>query len=283
MIDILVRPGELRTTAEQFRLKVGEISQALKRIDQIMLSIKGDRFLGLRADAVQKHYAPKREALLKASNVVAKFATDLEKVAVTFEKADSLQKKARATNSSLEKNTPTDTFSSVSSPNNSRMVKKVKDTIHDMNVVGNSRYARQSDGRTFCNIFVMDFCKKLGVPLPEYLDWNMDGRIDDYLNANEAFQWLKGTYARKGVQTGPELGWKIVSDNKAAQLASQGKVVVAGWQNPKASEPGHLAIIRPESTKGNIQIAQAGWTNFEKGPIEKGFGARTITYFVYDP
>jgi hypothetical protein len=60
----------------------------LELIDRDILSLKGDRFLGHRADAVQAHYAPKREALLRSKDIILHFVTDLEQVAGKFEQAD---------------------------------------------------------------------------------------------------------------------------------------------------------------------------------------------------
>lgn len=281
MIDILVRPQELRQTSEQLRTSAKTIGTAMRVIDQEILSLKGDKFLGYRAEAVQLHYASKRDALLRAKDLVAHFAKDLPVAAASFEQADrgglstTSPSVTPPTTGPISKPTPT-------SPTDPGAAQRIKDLIHSMNVTGNSRYLPR-DGKTYCNIFVMDFCKKMGVPLPEYLDWNKDGKIDDYLDANEAISWLNGSYNKGGVQTGAQLGWKVISAEQAARYASEGKVVIAGWKNPIASNPGHLAIVRPESTTGNIKIAQAGAKNFENGSITSGFGNKLPTYFVYEP
>lgn len=286
MVDILVRPTELRQISEQLRSSAKKISATLQAIDNDILSLKNDKFLGNRANAVQAHYAPKREALLKAKDIISHFSDDLQTAASNFEQADKSGVTAPAVPvaPSIPAAPPTDVKPIIPpvSPANPAMVQKIKDLIHSMNVTGNSRYLPKN-GDTYCNIFAMDFCKKMGIPLPEYLDWNKDGRIDDYLNANESISWLNGSYNKGGVQTGPQLGWKTVTADQAAQYASEGKVVVAGWINPDARLPGHMAIVRPESTAGNIQIAQAGGSNFEKGSVTKGFGSRNVSYFVYSP
>ncbi len=287
MTDILVRPAELRQISEQLKSSAKKIGTALQAIDSDILSLKRDKFLGNRANAVQSHYAPKREALLKAKEIVAHFAEDLQTAASNFERAD---KSGGATPTvpiapSKPVSPPPDVkpiTPPVSPPANPARVQQIKDLIHSMNVTGNSKYLPKN-GSTYCNIFAMDFCKRMGIPLPEYLDWNKDGHIDDYLNANESISWLNGSYDKGGVQTGAQLGWKTVNADQAAQYASEGKVVVAGWTNPDARQPGHMAIVRPESTAGNIQIAQAGGTNFEKGAVTKGFGNRNVSYFVYTP
>jgi len=161
-------------------------------------------------------------------------------------------------------------------------IEQIMEAIHTLDVENAERY-RAKDGKTYCNIFVMDFCKKMGIPLPDYLDWDKDGKIDDYLNANEAINWIRGTYNHGGVSTGPEQGWASVGAVKAAQLASKGYVVLATWENPKADEPGHIAVVRPESQPGDIMIAQAGRRNFESGKVGQGFGTLDVIYYAYKP
>lgn len=280
MTAILVKPAELKQTAQQLRASAKKISAAMQNIDKVMASLKGTKFLGNRADLLQSHYAPKREALQRAKDIVAAFAADLDQAATSFEQADkgsspSTPAKPAPVNPPVKPVAPPPTA-------DPGLVKKVKDAIAALDVTQTPRY-QPRNGNTYCNIFAMDFCKKMGVPFPEWLDWNKDGKIDDYLNANEAISWLNGSYNKGGVQTGAQLGWKTVSAEEAAKYASGGKVVLAGWTNPVASQPGHLAVVRPESTAGNIQIAQAGGKNFDKGPVTQGFGNRPVTYFVYAP
>jgi len=88
MIDILVRPPELRQISEQLRSSAKKINTALQAIDMDILSLKSDKFLGNRANDVQAHYAPKRDALLKAKEIVLHFADDLQNAANVFEQAD---------------------------------------------------------------------------------------------------------------------------------------------------------------------------------------------------
>ena len=84
MVDILVRPPELRQISEQLKSSAKKIGTALQAIDNDIASLKGDKFLGQRADSLQAHYAPKREALLKAREIVAHFAEDLQMAAAVF-------------------------------------------------------------------------------------------------------------------------------------------------------------------------------------------------------
>jgi len=91
MVDILVHPVELRQISEQLRSSARKIGTALQAIDQEILSLKGDNFLGNRANTMQAYYAPKREVLLKARGIVAHFAEDLQSAASRFEAADTNQ------------------------------------------------------------------------------------------------------------------------------------------------------------------------------------------------
>lgn len=88
MSDILVRPFELRNISVQLKSSAQKIEIALQTIDNDILSLKGDTFLGNRANTVQSHYAPRREALLKARDIVTHFAEDLQNTAAVFENAD---------------------------------------------------------------------------------------------------------------------------------------------------------------------------------------------------
>lgn len=87
-MDILVQPPELRKISEQLRSSAQKIGSALQAIDNDIHSLNGDKFLGSRSDKVQAHYAPKREALLKAKTIILHFANDLQLIAVRFEQAD---------------------------------------------------------------------------------------------------------------------------------------------------------------------------------------------------
>jgi len=88
MSNILVQPQQLRQTAEQLRSHAQKIDQALHAIDNDIRSLKGHHFLGHRADQVQAHYAPKRDALLQAKQLVLRFAEELDQAASVFEQAD---------------------------------------------------------------------------------------------------------------------------------------------------------------------------------------------------
>ncbi|HEX2956531.1 MAG TPA: WXG100 family type VII secretion target [Chitinispirillaceae bacterium] len=88
MTNILVRPPELRQTAEQLRSCAQKIGQALQALDKDIHTLQDDRFLGNRASTLQSHYQSRRDALQKAKELVLQFAIDLETAANVFEQAD---------------------------------------------------------------------------------------------------------------------------------------------------------------------------------------------------
>ena len=88
MVDILIQPPELRRISEQLRTSAQKIEAAMQAIDDAISSLKGDKFLGNRSDKVRANYAPQREALLTAKNVVLHFEDELKNTANIFEQAD---------------------------------------------------------------------------------------------------------------------------------------------------------------------------------------------------
>ena len=89
MIDILVQPPQLRRVAEQLRSQALKIDQAIRSIDHDMNSLKGNLFLGNRADTLLSNYALKRDALIRSKSLVVKFSSELFSIADIFEKADN--------------------------------------------------------------------------------------------------------------------------------------------------------------------------------------------------
>lgn len=174
------------------------------------------------------------------------------------------------------------------------LAERIESVITNLNVETADRYRknRLGNNETYCNLYVMDVAKDLGIPLfgeaakygsPEAVDWNNDGVIDDYLNANEAVAWLKGTYEHGNLtisNQGPNSGWQTIDSAEAARLAAEGYFVIAGWQNPGGI--GHMAVVRPNSTPEDIHIAQAGSQNFSDGSISRpGWSLSEVEYFVY--
>lgn len=93
MVDILLRPPELRQTAEQLRTHARNIARAIQEIDSTMEVLRGQRFLGLRADALQSHYKTRRDSLVGAKDLVLAFSQELDTISNVFERADNADAK----------------------------------------------------------------------------------------------------------------------------------------------------------------------------------------------
>ncbi len=89
MTDILVKPQELRQTAEQLHASAKKISGATGSIGKIVLgSALRLVFTGNRASALMKRYLSKAGELAAFDDLVVKFASDLEQAANRFEQMD---------------------------------------------------------------------------------------------------------------------------------------------------------------------------------------------------
>lgn len=149
--------------------------------------------------------------------------------------------------------------------------------IDQFEVGKNPRYKQdqQGKGETYCNIFIWDVTRAMGVEIPHWVDKkNHPAAIGGgrELDANGAIEWLQS-----------QESWKKVDSEQAQELANQGFPVVAARLNPDGI--GHIAIVRPgnySSSKGP-GIAQAGENNFNHGNIAQGFKAapdiQEIEYF----
>lgn len=93
MVEILVKPPELRQAASQLRESANKIGRALQGIDADLQALIGANFKGNRADELQSLYQSKREALQKTKEIVIQFATELEVAANIFEQADGYKSK----------------------------------------------------------------------------------------------------------------------------------------------------------------------------------------------
>lgn len=118
---------------------------------------------------------------------------------------------------------------------------------------------------TFCNQAVHAIASKLGYK-------GFGGLV-----ANQMYKKMNA----------PGSGFRRVSAQEAANLAKQGKLVVAAWYNntpragrPDGKAPGHVAVVTGEYSRGVPGIAQAGRRTFEWGPVTQGFGSKQPTYFV---
>lgn len=119
---------------------------------------------------------------------------------------------------------------------------------------------RPSD--TWCNKFVALVTALLKCPLP----WGTWGTL-----ANDQLKWLRAE---------PQ-GWKRLPNQAAAIAAAVGGAVVVAAAERYPN--GHIAIGLPFTTT-ELQIAQAGASNFERGSLRQGFGAtHDVEFFAHFP
>ena len=126
----------------------------------------------------------------------------------------------------------------------------------------NPRFRRdqQGKGETYCNIFVWDVTRAMGVEIPHWVDHNNNPTVLSKgieLDANGVIQWLQ--------TRGESLGWKMADPQRAQELANQGFPVIVMLLNPGGI--GHMAVVRPgqNSLIQGASIAQAGGTNCNHG------------------
>jgi len=104
--------------------------------------------------------------------------------------------------------------------------------------------------RTFCNFFVRSVLKNIfGWTGFETQTTDQAGEMVDYMESHpDLWHKLEGNFVYK-TKNGEET--RIGPDHeKAAQYASQGCLVMAGWKNPdypKTSPTGHVCIVAPEN------------------------------------
>lgn len=122
---------------------------------------------------------------------------------------------------------------------------------------------------TFCNQFLHDALELLEAPVPK-------GML-----ARQQVEWLAS-------DVGKAHGWREVEREEAFHSANRGEVVVAGWLNPskRASgtyRPSHVALCIPTRFGLELQIAQAGGSNFNAGSLTRGFGHGVKVRFFHHP
>jgi uncharacterized protein YukE len=285
MTEILIQPIALRTASQELRDHAARVTKMLHAVDRDITALAPVRFEGNRASRLRSRYRITKDKIFTWPALLQKFSAELSEIADRFEQVDRagmagrLPDEAGSTSPVTGGGPATDNNSTTTNVSHSPSAQKIVSTIDQLDL---SRNFQPNGGKTYCNIFAMDFAEKMGAHLPEYLDYNSDGQIDRYLNANQAVNWLRGTFTEGNVPNGPQYGWESVDQSQAAALASQGYVVIAGYES-NGSEPGHMAVVRPESQPGSIVIAQAGGTNFAYGSLAQGFGSRKVEFFVYKP
>ena len=152
--------------------------------------------------------------------------------------------------------------------------------------VTNAKHKRYQpgDGKTFCNIYVHDYCRLAGVYFPRV--WWTQGALlklaageqvtplyDDTvveIQANNLFRWMR--------DFGPRFGWRQTGDlTKLQQAANLGGLAIIIGRRVADKGSGHVVAIAPETevkakrdAKGNVTLpvqSQAGASNVKLGNI----------------
>jgi hypothetical protein len=154
--------------------------------------------------------------------------------------------------------------------------------INQFAVEVNPRYVPINNGKTdFCNIFLWDLTRAMGVEIPHWVDPKTglpaDRNVAMELSANQTVDWMN--------VHGPACGWRIVTAAQAQQQANLGHPAIALWKNP-TGRAGHAMVIRPgvATDKGDC-IAQAGRVNANHGHVyDNKFPAASpdVVYWAHD-
>ena len=145
----------------------------------------------------------------------------------------------------------------------------------------NPRYVKGHDNdpkngeETYCNIYLWDVTKAMGVEVPHWVDMATGVEVPlgkgRELNANGVVDWF--------VTHGMSFQWMQCSKMKAQLRASLGYPSVVLWKNPGGI--GHVGIVLPGTDF--THIAQAGSVNFFDGDLRKGFGSVSpLLFFTHD-
>ncbi|MBG0785450.1 MAG: WXG100 family type VII secretion target [Anaerolineaceae bacterium] len=155
------------------------------------------------------------------------------------------------------------------------------DVLNQFAVEENSRYRKNQQGKneTYCNIFVWDATKAMGAEIPHWVDSKgnpVPQGTGRELSANGTINWLE--------THGSENGWKVLTAEQAQAMANEGHPVVASWENPNSSKPGHVAMVRPGeySQESGPALAQAGWNNDNNTTVSEAFGDREVVYYYHE-
>lgn len=128
---------------------------------------------------------------------------------------------------------------------------------------GQGRYIhRNVDGKpgdeTFCNFFVRDALRALGVEVPRLRAHDLGSFMSQSASWREVPQWMAIALAELGF---PVVAWMV-----------------------KSVPVGHVAMVVPSRTdteRGMVHIAQAGLSNFVYGSLQQGFGAHDVKFFAH--
>lgn len=148
--------------------------------------------------------------------------------------------------------------------------------LRELDVENAPRYrAAVVDGKpkTFCNIFVTDVIRNMGVKAPSH--W-MTGKGEPAkvgqgieMTANRLYPWFQ--------MNGATYGWWEADEATAASAADRGHLVVAVYRNP--SGPGHIVIVKG-GVDGETRVAQAGAHNFADTSLSTAFGKLPRKFWI---
>ena len=123
-----------------------------------------------------------------------------------------------------------------------------------LDVEGKDRW-KPTGNTTYCNVYAHDLCKLLGAYIPRVW-WTEEawsyilagkivhpllGRTVVELSANSLYDWLEGKSDLFYWQ-------KLKGPDQAQELANAGRPVVVCAKRHAVSDPGHIAVIVPESS-----------------------------------
>ena len=165
--------------------------------------------------------------------------------------------------------------------NAANKVRALHTIIQWLQVDRSIRYA-PGGGKTFCNIYVYDYCYLAKAFLPrvwwtraalQKLDQGIAvtpeyGTTVVELNANSLYQWFN--------DFGDDFGWRrVASVDDLQTAANQGAVAIISGLNANPNRSGHIVAIAPETAAFTAQRAggvvtrpvqsQAGASNFQYG------------------
>lgn len=149
--------------------------------------------------------------------------------------------------------------------------------INQFGVAGNPRYA--SDNYTYCNTFAGDVMRAMGVPLPTKTELGTGVPGDRAtVNATDLNRWLTTQASAHG--------WREVDPSTPEGFRLLKEHVNAG-KPALASDPGHVAVIRPGQhgdSVADLRIAQAGGMNINDVRLgNAGLGSSfRPRYFIHE-
>ena len=150
----------------------------------------------------------------------------------------------------------------------------------------------QSPKVTRCNIFAGDVMRAMGIPLPTKGDLGVghgEAKTTDLMTANAKHLnlWLNNQMG----DGGSSAGWRAIDPTNPADLELLRNHLASG-KPALASDPGHIAVLRPDglpaqitqANLGGLHVAQAGATLSENVPMSSvGYGTGfNPTIFIHE-